>query len=216
MAAKRYRAEQSSFLWIKNIWVTDSPTKHPIESSWSTFKSTHSYSGKSTEDIGQDNYDKLIAHLEQEKTEPNGYFILVILTAGVSLLTQIVTSKSQKAQMELQTVDGQGAQTQKMMTWMMPIMMAIFAFMYTSAFSIYIILSSLISMVTTFGINFIVDRKFKKEQANSNSDVIRGRVYNQKEEKEEKKDKEKNKTQESGDFLSGTADKKKHIRGRIK
>ena len=217
MAAERYKQEQSSFLWIKNIWVTDSPTKHPIESNWDTFKTTHEYSGNN---IGQENYDKLISHLEKEKTEPNGYFVLVILTAGVSLLTQIVMNKSQKAQMELQTVDGQGAQTQKMMTWMMPIMMAVFAFMYTSAFSIYIILSSLFSMGTTLGINFIVDRKYKKEQGNNNTDVIRGRVYTPKEEEVDKKDKKDNKKgkteQESGDFLSGTADKKKHIRGRIK
>ncbi|MBQ7349049.1 MAG: YidC/Oxa1 family membrane protein insertase, partial [Clostridia bacterium] len=150
MSAERYREEQASFLWIRNIWVTDSPMKHAVESSWSTFKSTHSYSGY---DIGKDGYNKLIAHLDEETTAPNGYFILVVLTAAVSLVSQIVMGKTQKAQMELQTVDGQGAQTQKMMKWMMPIMMAIFAFMYTSAFSIYIILSSTLSLGTTFLIN---------------------------------------------------------------
>ena len=46
---------------------------------------------------------------------------------------------------------------------MMPIMMAVFAFMYTSAFSIYIILSSIIGIGTTFLINFIVDLQLKKE-----------------------------------------------------
>ncbi len=216
MSAKTYRENQSSFLWIKNIWVTDSPTKNPIESNWETFKTTHKYGGETSEDIGQDNYDRLIKHLEEEKTAPNGYFILVALTAGLSFLSQIVMSKSQKAQMELQTVDGQGAQTQKMMTWMMPIMMAIFAFMYTSAFSIYIILSTLISMVSTFGINFVVDRKFKKEKDANKTDVIRGRVYNQKQEEKVKEEKKEKSVPEKGDFLSGTADGKKHIRGRIK
>lgn len=217
MAAKTYRENQSSFLWIQNIWVTDSPMKHPIESDWKTFKQTHGYNGDAEEDIGQERYELLIAQLEKEKNEPNGYFILVILTAGLSLLSQIVMSKSQKAQMELQTVDGQGAQTQKMMTWMMPIMMAIFAFMYTSAFSIYIILSTVISMLTTFGINFIVDRKYKKENAQKDDGVIRGRVYTQKEEvKQEKKDKKEKEIPVKGDFLSGTADGKKHVRGRTK
>ncbi len=214
-AAERYRAEQSSFLWIKNIWVTDSPTKHPVESSWKTFKSTHSYNGN---DITEKGYKNLIKHLDEETTAPNGYFILVILTAAVSLVSQIVMGKTQKAQMELQTVDGQGAQTQKMMKWMMPIMMAIFAFMYTSAFSIYIILSSLLSLVTTFLINAIVDSKFKKEKAKENKEKIRGRVYVKKEEEkvEKKADKKKKDQPETGDFLSGTADQKKHIRGRIK
>ena len=226
MAAKTYRNEQAGFLWIKNLWATDSPMKHPVETSWATFKQAHAYGLVTDNDIGQDNYDKLTYHLAAEKVQPNGYFILVAITAGMSFLMQFVTNKSQKAQMELQTVDGQGAQTQKIMMWMMPIMMAIFAFMYTSAFSIYIILSNALSMATTFLINFVVDRSIKRKKAKEskgNEETIRGRVYTPKEEpkvdkKKEKKEKNnKAKDSNTGDFLSGTADnKKKHIRGRIK
>ena len=216
MSAKAYHAEEKGFLWVKNIWVTDSPLKHPVESSWANFKSTHQYNDN---DIGEENYSRLIAHLEEEKTAPNGFFILVVLTAGLSLLQQLIMTKTQKASMELQTVDGQGAQTQKIMTWMMPIMMAVFAFMYTSAFSIYIVLSTIISMITTFGINFIVDRKFKKEEEKIKKDneTIRGRVYTPKQEEKEQKADKKQKEQPQADFLSGAADNKKsHIRGRIK
>ena len=124
---------------------------------------------------------------------------------------QTVTSKSQQAQMELQTVDGQGAQTQKVMKWMMPIMMAIFAFMYTAAFSIYIVLSSLISIVTTVLINFIVQKKYAKVVEAKKSAPIRGRVYVEKEQpkKEQPKTKKKQKNQiDDHDFLSGKADRK--------
>ena len=76
---------------------------------------------------------------------------------------QLVTSKSQKAQMELQTVDGRGAQQNKMMTWMMPIMFGIFAFIYSAAFSIYMITSSLLSTGFTLLINLCVERAFKKQ-----------------------------------------------------
>lgn len=218
MSAKTFEKENTGFLWVKNVWVPDSATKHPVESDWGKFKQTHAYPAESN-DIGQDDYNNLIAKLGDKTTAPNGYFILVALTAGISLLMQLVMSKSQKAQMELQTVDGQGAQTQKMMMWMMPIMMAIFAFMYTAAFSIYIIISSIISIGTTFLINFIVDRKFKKEKeiADKNKKVVRGRVYTPKEEKQVKKEDNKSKKNEpvTNDFLSGTADNK-HVRGRIK
>lgn len=210
MAAKKFHEENASFLWVKNIWVTDSPMASPVEANWQTFKTTHEYIGN---DIGQADYDNLTAKLADMKETSNGYFILVILTAGISLLMQLVMGKAQKAQMELQTVDGQGAQTQKIMMWMMPIMMAIFAFMYTAAFSIYIILSSIMSIGTTFGINFIVDRKFKKEkkEVEQKTKTIRGRVYVPKEEpapapQKKKKDKKEEVTQ---DFLSGLADKKK-------
>ena len=211
-AADTFRNNGSTFLWVKNVWVTDSPMKHPIETDWKTFQSTYKYNGTSDYNIGQDNYDKLILQLDSEKTAPNGYFILVALTAASSLLMQLVMGKSQKAQMELQTVDGQGAQTQKIMTWMMPIMMAVFAFMYTAAFSIYIILSSVISLLTTLLINAIADRKFKKKP--SEDQVIRGRVYipPKKEENKEKQNKGglfgKKEKEPENDFLSGLADKK--------
>ncbi|MBE7081272.1 MAG: YidC/Oxa1 family membrane protein insertase [Clostridiales bacterium] len=212
-SAETYRKEEQSFLWVKNIWVTDSPLSHPIESNWSTFKQTHGYHGA---DIGSDGYKNLIAKLGAEKNEPNGYFILVALTALSSLFMQLVMGKAQKAQMELQTVDGQGVQTQKIMKWMMPIMMAIFAFMYTAAFSLYIVVSSVFSILTTYGINFIVDRNFKKEQANKPTQKIRGRVYVPKQEvkKEEPKKKEQPKDdkfahQSGGDFLTGKVKNKK-------
>ena len=205
-SANKFREENVQFLWVRNIWVTDSPLSHPVETNYQAKDQTFRNS------VSEQDYNSLISKLTVEQTMPNGYFILAVLTAGISFLTQFVMSKSQKAQMELQTVDGQGARTQKMLMWMMPIMMAVFSFMYTAAFSIYMILSSVISILTTLGINWIIGRKFKKANA-SGDDVIRGRVYNApEEEKEEEKD---NKNQSTGDFITGS-DAKKHIRGRLK
>ena len=219
-AAETFREENASFLWVKNIWVSDSAFKKAVETDWSSFKSTHQYNGNTN--FGENEYNELLTNLGREKTQANGYFILVILTAGVSLLSQLVMNKTQKAQMELQTVDGQGAQTGKIMKWLMPIMMAVFAFMYTAAFSIYIILSSLISLGTTFLINFMVDRKYKKQKA-SKDNKVRGRVYTPKEEEkdEDKKEVKKSKDdkfahQSGGDFLSNEKSSKSHIRGRLK
>ncbi len=210
-SAETYRKEQQSFFWVKNIWATDSPSAHPIEKNWSNFKNTHSYSGVNVD------YDSLIEKLDYEKNAPNGYFILIALTALSSLVLQLVSAKASKAQMELQTVDGQGMQQQKMMQWIMPIMMAVFAFMYTAAFSIYIIVNSILSIGMTFGINFIVDRKFKKEQKQQKPQAIRGRVYTPKvEEKEVKKEKKEKKKKDDkfahengGDFLTGKVKNKK-------
>ncbi len=228
-SAQTFREENEPFLWIKNIWATDSPLKHPITSKWVSdsetgcisgeagFKETHKYEGN---DIGQDGYDQLIMKLESEQTDANGYFILIALTAISSFVTQWVTKKTQKAQMELQTVDGQGAQTQKMMMWMMPIMMAMFAFMYTAAFSIYIIMSSAISLGMTFLINYIVDKKMAKEEKKASKDggeKIRGRVYQPKKQEETAKKEEPKKSvkddkfahESGGDFLTGPKKNKK-------
>lgn len=213
-----FRSENQSFLWIKNIFMADSATVHPIYETWNEFVSNYGYdTTKGSMDAEGKDYQELIYKLDLEKTQANGYYILVVLTAVTSFLMQVITSKSQKAQMELQTVDGQGAQTQKVMKWVMPIMMAVFAFMYTAAFSIYIVLSSVISVLTTLLINLIISKKYKKVTETKKAEPIRGRVYVPKEEpkKEEPKKikKDKNKIDDH-DFLSGKADRKP--RGRLK
>ncbi len=217
-SAEYFRNIGTGFLWVKNIWVTDSPMKHPIVSDWDEFKSTYKYeSGVAT--MNNEAYQQLIAKLDHEKSTPNGYFILAILTAGISFLTQFVMSKAQKSQMELQTVDGQGARTQKMMMWIMPIMMAFFAFMYTAAFSIYMILSSVISIVTTLGINWIVGKKFAKKEKANDDGKVRGRIHVEEEPpkpaKKEKTKKEKPAKNNGDDFIKGDG-ATKHIRGRLK
>ncbi len=201
-SAKQFRSAEASadrgFLWVKNVFVSDSPLSHPVQSSLDT----SAVKGYLKDNI---KYDNLTYYLSTEKTEANGYFILAVLTAGFSFLMQFVTSKSQKAQMELQTVDGQGAQQQKMMMWIMPIMMAIFAFMYTSVFSIYMIFSSILSVGSTFLINAIVDAKFKKQREAKQNEKVRGRVHVKKEEpkKEEPKKKKKNPNEPTGpDFIN--------------
>ena len=44
----------------------------------------------------------------------------------------------------------------------MPVMFGIFAFAYSAAFSIYMIVSSLYGIASTLIINFFIDRKFAK------------------------------------------------------
>ena len=103
--------------------------------------------------------------LDEVKSQPNGYLILVIISILTMLGSQFIMTKSQKAQMELQSVDGmngQAAQTSKMMMWMMPIMFGIFAFMYTASFSIYLIVSTVVSTLATLVINFFVEKGFEK------------------------------------------------------
>ena len=215
-AAESFRSqiEKSKFLWVKNIWVTDSPSAHPVESSWDKFKSSYGYDNKdeAAGAMNDEKYALLIADLAEEQAERNGYFILAIITAGVTFLMQFVTAKSQKASMELQTVNGQGAQTQKIMMWMMPIMMAFFAFLYTAAFSIYLILSQTLSILFTLLINWIIGKKFKAQIENRTPQKIRGRVYVP-EVKEEEKVK-KNPDENEHDFIKGG--KTSHVRGRLK
>ena len=145
-------------MWVKNIWISDSPIEKSVFSSASKLKS------KTQVKMTENDYNEITHDLAKEKKQPNGYFIMVILTIGVSVLSQFISTKSQKAQLELQSVDGRGAKQQKTMMIIMPILMAIFAFMYTTAFSVYIVFSSLFSTASTLIINYFVDLSFKKKK----------------------------------------------------
>ena len=175
-AAKKYFeiSKSAKFLWVENIWIQDLPWKKAFISKEDYLNSTFTYSkGCSSEQIKtgiktEAVYDVLMGSelLKEEKEKPNGYLILVVLSIATMFLSQLIMTKSQKAQMELQTVDGmngQAAQTTKMMTWLMPIMFGIFSFMYTASFSLYLIVSTVFSTFSTMIINKIVEKSFEKK-----------------------------------------------------
>lgn len=173
-AAEKFLASQkeNSFLWVKNIWIEDLPWKKAFVAKDAYLNTTFSYSkGCSCSATNIESsisnaevYDVLFgsSKLDDIKNQPNGYLILVVISIGSMLISQLIMSKSQKAQLELQSVDQTGAQTSKMMQWMMPIMFGFFSFMYTASFSLYLIVSTVFSTLSTVIINKIVERKFIK------------------------------------------------------
>ncbi len=161
-AKESYEANRPSFLWVKNLWVPDLPWKHPVQPNlkdYDFYKSLDS----AFENVNQGYFEEITADLTKEKTEPNGYMILVVLSIGIMLLSQLIMQKMQKPQLELQSVDGTAASTSKMMMWMMPIMFGVFAFIYTASFSLYMIVSSVVSTLSTLIINKIVEASFAKK-----------------------------------------------------
>ena len=162
-AADTYRKMAPSFLWVKNLWVPDLLWKHPVFNTLADYNFTKLNNKAKPSEAQEEEFAEITYALSEEKSQPNGYLILVVLSIGVMLLSQLVMQKTQKTQMELSSVDGQGAQTQKMMMWMMPVMFGVFAFIYNASFSIYMIISSALSTVSTLIINKVVEKKFEKQ-----------------------------------------------------
>ncbi len=169
--------KHTGFLWIKNIWVTDAMYKNPVLSA-ADFKTEakreefevdgkdvkYSKIQQYTNAYTTDAYEKVTAELKAEKKAYNGYFVLVALSIGTILLQQFIMQRSQKEQQKYSSVDGSSASQQKMTMFMMTGMFAIFSFMYSSAFSIYMITSNVFSMLSTLVINLFVDRSAKKKE----------------------------------------------------
>lgn len=149
------------FLWVKNLWVPDLPWRNPVYTSLDKYDFYNQLDEGNKAKTAE--FAEITAGLEEEKTQPNGYLILVVLSIGIMLLSQLIANRAQKDQLELQSVDGGAAQSSKMMMWMMPIMFGFFAFIYTASFSIYMIVSSATSVLSTLIINFFVERSFNKQ-----------------------------------------------------
>ncbi len=171
LAAKEYyHAHDPGFLWVRNVWYPDVSYNHPVPS-YSTFKSQLNVNVRIdgekkalTSVLTEPLYNNLTSELAAEKSQPNGYFILIVLSIGMMALSQFLTMRSQKESNQYQTVDGQGARTQKIMLVMMPLIYAVFAFMYSAAFSIYMTVSSAISLIVTLLSNYFIGLAFKKKE----------------------------------------------------
>ena len=170
-AAETYEKNRSKsvvFPWVKNLWVVDSPFKPAIPTY--TDLSTTLYGKSGNPAFTEEKYNELTADLGKYKQtgfgKGNGLYILVALSILTMLASTLIMNKTQKTQMELSTVDGangQAAMQQKMMTWMMPVMFGIFAFIYSAGFSIYMVTSSVLSTAFTLLINFCVEKSFKNK-----------------------------------------------------
>ena len=169
---------RTKFLWIENIWATDAAQVHPVLS-FTEFEAkakTEKFdvNGEQVDYVSlaektgtkaytQGIYDEITGKLDVQKTAPNGYYVLILLSIGTILLQQFVSMRSQKAQNKYSTVDGQGASQQKMMMFMMTAMFAFFSFMYSGAFSIYLVVSNVFSLASTLIINKVVDGIMEKK-----------------------------------------------------
>ncbi len=169
-------SENTSFLWIKNVWATDAAHVHPVLT-YTEFQakakaekfevngeniSFDTLSSK-TNVYTEDAYNVITGKLDEHKSAPNGYYILIALSILTILLQQFITMRSQKEQNQFSTVDGQGASQQKMMMFMMTAMFAVFSFMYSAAFSLYLVISNVFSLISTLVINKIVDTVMEKK-----------------------------------------------------
>lgn len=172
------KARSVIFPWVKNIWASDC--------SWTTAlpANTEALNQKIKVGMSEVDYEELTHDLGRYKEKGfkngNGWFILVALSILAMAGSTIIMNKTQKTQMQLSSVEGDAstaASTQKMMTWMMPIMFGIFSFIYSAAFSIYMVTNSLLSTGSTLLINLIVEKSFKKKIAKAEQEKLENHKY---------------------------------------
>lgn len=177
---------KESFLWIKNIWSADVPWTKPILDATAFERAISNYKNYSkavdkfkidTEKLSESDFNAMIGSYstvtdylaKSEGNKTNGLLILPILSVGLSFLSQFITSKLQKQSGQASPTGGM-AGGMKMMMFIMPVMMGFFALQYTSAFTLYIVVNStmtiLINLITTGAMNMTGKKKV------TNPDVV--------------------------------------------
>lgn len=148
LAEQNYLDNQESFLWIKNIYKSESPTS-PLFTEKEVKNYLSKFYSKEEKEIEKTNdfEGKIFAHvvtngIGQKKLGANGYYILTILAIVVSFLSIWLSNKMMKGV-------GTAQNQSKIMYIIMPLLMGIFTFMYTSLFAVYIIAGQLILMALT-------------------------------------------------------------------
>lgn len=164
--------EEFKFLWVSNIWVADSPFKQSV-------LSYNDYKGL----VGNDNvsekeeviYNSFMSSVQENYNSTNGYFILALLSIGVSFLS-ILFSNGIKKKKNAAAAPKQG----KAMYIIMPLIMGIFAIMYNSVFAFYLVVSSAINVLLTPLENLIIDkweaREIKKEEEKNTVEYSRKKI----------------------------------------
>ncbi|MGN1201511.1 MAG: YidC/Oxa1 family membrane protein insertase [Candidatus Caccovivens sp.] len=168
-AEKYYLDNQEGFLWIKNVYKSESPTsplftKSEIKNYLSGFYSEEEKVLEEQFDYEGQIFDYVVtAGIGQKDLGCNGYYILTIIAVLSSFLSIWLSNKLMGNKNNPQ---GQS----KMMYFIMPIIFGIFTFMYTSLFAIYIIVGQLVMMALTPFTTWVVkkwnnhDLNKKKEQ----------------------------------------------------
>ena len=144
--------DQNGWLWVKNVWKSDTNTSQFVE--FDDYADYMDYTDEEKQ-IAKQRYDFIVETIDGEEKTSNGYYVLIILAAVVSFLTQFISSK-------LMTPKGQKLNTMnKVMFLILPISMIFFAFSSNVVFTLYIIVNSAMSAIISTTITLIMRNRDK-------------------------------------------------------
>lgn len=154
---------KESFLWIDNVWQPD--TWANVMPTYDEFVRTVKLSGENPEGTYNLIREQVVkTHARNTSGSWNGLMILPILSVGLSFLSMFINQRleNKNRKGEKAEISTQQATTNKMMLVVMPLMMAVFGFMYTGAFAIYMVVSYALSLLITISIKKPVEKMVEK------------------------------------------------------
>ena len=159
-----YEEHMEGFLWIQNIFMPD--TGSNVVPSVDEFVGGRIQAQMPDAAAGV-SYDELTGPAQSALNKTgtwdagrwNGYFVLPVLSIALSFLSTWFTQKLSPAATPMGDAKQQKSRqrTMKILTYIMPLVMGIFAIMYSAAFAIYYFMSNLVS--TLINVIYIIVTK---------------------------------------------------------
>ena len=193
-ALNRYNEVKESWLWIDNIWKPDTPWTNSVasfdeysNSAKATFKDytfalsteenapTATLSANDLKELAKVEYNQIMDPIRESAGRENGYLIVVILAAGLNVLSILATQGKLKFKKKTKPTTLEEAEPKQkkssgiLMLILLPALMIYITMSYNAVFGLYILVSSLVGTATTPLINWLVGliekRKENKKKA---------------------------------------------------
>lgn len=163
--------EMESFLWVKNVFVQD--TWKEAVPQYTTFSGQSGFAQAKVEGVTINEYETVMGKVlgtrgYGKNGSWNGLLILPILSIVLNFLSQKILMSAQGAQ---PTAPGNSAASQKMMQYMLPAIMGIFSLMYSSAFTLYIFVGAVFTIIFQLGYNLIASLYDKSKGKSLNNNI---------------------------------------------
>lgn len=167
---EKYGEIKTSFLWVKSLWKSDTST-----SAISSYDDFTKFAGDlvkedNTDYVSEAEYNTIMNPVKAEYGGNNGWYLLIILAALTSYLSFQLTTWMNKNKAKKQGVEYKDpVGNNKIMVYLLTILMAVFTFIYNAAFALYVVAGGLFSLITGPFVTMLADKidehKEKKEKS---------------------------------------------------
>jgi len=191
----KYGKIKEGFLWIKNIYRPDTwSSVFPGADEFLTISNTSFKDVSSTEpyedifgakyeteatakEAFKTTFNEVTTDIQKDYAGWNGWLILVILSAGVTVLSQIIATGSTKTKKQYDKkgneIKVQNPANNKLMLILLPVLMLVFTLQYNSAFSLYIVVNSVMSALIGLGTNLVMNKLEKRKLEKSEEKIVK-------------------------------------------
>ncbi len=166
-------SKSNSWLWVKNVWKADTSTSQFVDVDdyidyyldyYTDYYQVDAEDEDAVAEITTNlttRYELITTTLIGDSSDNNGYYVLIVLSALVNLLSQIISTK-------LLTPKGQKMNMMnKIMMIVLPIFMLIFAWTSNVVFTLYIITNAIMTTLLSTIISLIMKRINRNKDINT-------------------------------------------------